>query len=79
MDELMVQEEHMTQKFIHSNPASLWVSVTRLNGSTTLNTNRIRLGLHIRPLVNLLPLACFPLSSVKYTSEQSFESLVGFK
>lgn len=65
------------QKFIHSTHASL--SLTRLHGPTTLNTNQVCLDLHIRPLVNLFPPSFLFFSTVKYTSEQSCESLVGFK
>lgn len=47
----------MMQKFIHSTHASVRVSLTHLDGPTTLNTNQVCLDLHIRPLVNLFPLA----------------------
>lgn len=53
-------------KFIHSTHASLWVSLTRLDGPTTLNTNQVCLDLHIRPLVNLFPLAFYFLHSEIY-------------
>ena len=69
----------MMQKFTHSTHASLWVSLTRLDGPTTLNANQVCLDLHIRPLVNLFPPSFFIFYPVKYTSEQSCESLVGFK
>lgn len=79
MEKVSVQEEYMMHKFSHSTHASLWVSLTRLDGATTLNTNQICLDLYIRPLVNLSPPLLFIFYTVKYTSEPSCESLVGFK
>lgn len=54
-------------------------SITRLDGTTTSNTNLLCLDLLIRPLVNPFPPGFFIFYTVKYTSEQSSESLVGFK
>lgn len=59
IDKLKVQEEYMMQKFIHSTHALLWVSLTSVDGPTTVNTNQVGLDLHIRPLVNLFPLAFY--------------------
>lgn len=47
--------ESMMQKFFHSTHASPRVSLTRLGGSTSSNTNQVCLDLHICPLVNLYP------------------------
>lgn len=68
----------MMQNFIHSHHASLWVSLTHPDGPTFLNTNQVCLDLPGRPLINLSP-QLFVFYTVKHTSEQSFESLVGFK
>lgn len=58
-DKLRAQEENRMQKFSHSTHASLWVSLTRLDGLTTSYTNQVCLDLHIRPLVNLFRLAFY--------------------
>lgn len=69
----------MVPKFIHSTRASLWVSLTCLRWADHFKHQSGLSGFSHSSTRKPFPPWLFIFYTVKYTSEQSCESLVGFK